>query len=631
MVTRDETARLGLHSPDAFVEFDAALCERPLHAAFERQASLRPNDIAVRAPEGDLTYGALDAAANRAAHALLAGGARTAQPVAVILDQGRASIVWILAILKAGLAYAPLDRRLPASVLRAMVDHLSPGVLIGGAAHRAACEMLAESTLPVIVSDPLAESDAARWPSHAVAIAVDPHAIACIFHTSGSTGSPKAVADTHCNVLANIRRYANSLRFAPGDTLSLVQNPSFSGTMSSLFGALATGAALAPFDLDNGGLWAMSSWLKTARVTVFHGVPAILRRLSDPDERFPDVRLVRLEGDRATAADIAHFDAHFRSGCTLVNGLGATECGLVRQFFVARDASPTVTGALPVGYAVPGAEVRIVDELGSPMPAGTMGEIEVESAHLALGYWRDEARTARRFDGASGGTRRYRTGDLGWMDDDGCLTLAGRADRRLRIAGQFVDADVIERSLLAVAGVAQCIVRDFDDPQGERRLCAYVVTAPEAAVRADTLRRALAASLAPQLVPTAFVFLASLPLSKDMKVDPDRLPPPGRSRPPLGNDYVAPRTELEHRLASVWADVLGIDRVGVTDSFFDLGGDSLRAAEVANRLQAWLGGTIAFASLLEHATIGALAGALDVADVDRPPLRQTAPAGQRPR
>ena len=432
-------------------------------------------------------------------------------------------------------------------------------------------------------------------------------------------------------MLANIRRYANSLRFAPGDTLSLVQNPSFSGTMSSLFGALATGAALAPFDLDREGLWAISSWLKASRVTVFHGVPAIFRHLSDPAGRFPDVRLVRLEGDRATAVDIAHFNAHFREGCTLVNGLGATECGLVRQFFVARDAPPPMLGTVPVGYAVPDVEVRVVDPSGSPMPAGTLGEIEVEGAHLALGYWRDEDRTARRFDGDSGGPRRYRTGDLGWMDDDGCLTLVGRADRRLRIAGQFVDADVIERSLLAVPGVAQCIVRDFDDPQGERRLCAYVVTAPDAAIRADTLRRALTASLAPQLVPAAFVFLDSLPLSKDMKVDPARLPPPGCSRPLLENDYVAPRTELERRLAGVWSDVLGIDPVGVTDSFLDLGGDSLRAAEVANRLQAWLGGTIAFASLLEHATIGALAGALNVADADGPALRQTAPAGQRPR
>ena len=127
MVRRDETARLGLQTPERFVEFDAALCEQTLHAAFERQASLRPNDAAVRSPEGSLTYAELDAAANRAARALLACGVRAAQPIAALLDQGRASIVWALAVLKAGLAYAPLDQRLPATALRAIVGHLSPG------------------------------------------------------------------------------------------------------------------------------------------------------------------------------------------------------------------------------------------------------------------------------------------------------------------------------------------------------------------------------------------------------------------------------------------------------------------------------------------------------------------------
>jgi amino acid adenylation domain-containing protein len=626
MAMRDEAARLGLCSPETFVELDAALCERPLHAAFERQASRRPDDTAVRSPEGDLTYAELDAVANRAACALLACGARAEQPVAVILGQGRASIVWTLAILKAGLSYAPLDQRLPATVLRAMVDHLEPGILIADTAGHAT---LAGGSLPVTVTDPLADADGAgrRWSSDEPGARVDPDAIACVFHTSGSTGSPKAVVDTHRNVLANIRRYANSLRFAPGDTLSLVQNPSFSGTMSSLFGALVTGAALAPFDLDGEGLRTLSTWLKASRVTVFHGVPAIFRRLSDAAGQFPDIRLVRLEGDRATGADVAHFNAHFRAGCTLVNGLGATECGLVRQFFVARGAEPAPTGTLPVGYAVPGAEVHVVDESGSPLPAGTLGEIEVEGAHLALGYWREPELTARRFVGTSSGSRRYRTGDLGWMDDDGCLTLVGRADRRLRIAGQFVDADAVERSLLALPGVAQCIVRDFDDAQGERRLCAYVVAAPEAALRADTLRRALTESLAPQLVPATFVFLQSLPLTKDMKVDPARLPAPGRARPALENDYVAPRTELEHRLAGVWSEVLGIEPVGVTDSFLDLGGDSLRAAEVANRLQAWPGGTVAVATLFEHPTIGALARALDGADAASPGREAGKPAG----
>ncbi len=434
MGTRDEVARRRLRLPEAFVELGPALCDGPLHAAFERQAVWRPDDVAIRSPRGNLTYAVLDAAANRAAHTLLAR-ARASQPVAVLLDQGRESIVWTLAILKAGMSYAPLDQRLPAAVLRTIVDRLEPGAMIAGATHLAACRALAAGSLPVIVAEAIAESVSSgpRPASDSPGLEIDADDVACIFHTSGSTGTPKGVADSHRNVLANVRRYVNSLGFAPGDTLSLVQNPSFSGTMSSTFGALASGAALAPLALDREGLLTMSGWVKTSRVTVFHSVPAIFRRLTDSGERFPDIRLVRLEGDRATAADVAHFDAQFRQGCTLVNGLGATECGLARQFFVARGGAPLPAGALPVGYEVDGVEVRIVDPHGTPLPAGSLGEIEVEGRHLALGYWRDPELNAQRFSVTPGGTRRYRTGDLGRRDEDGSLTIRDRSDRRHRL------------------------------------------------------------------------------------------------------------------------------------------------------------------------------------------------------
>jgi amino acid adenylation domain-containing protein len=595
----DQRARARLRTPPSFVPFSLTGGATTLHGRFEQQAARRPDAPAVVLAGGDVSYAALNRDADRAA-AVLDERATSSGPVALLLPQGYASIVWTLAVLKTARAYAPLDQRLPVSALRDQVDDLAPSAIVAAAEFMKLARSLG-GTAPVIDAETRALPTDARAKG-------SPDDAAYVFYTSGSTGTPKGVHDSHRNVLHNVLRYTNTLMLAPDDRLSLVQNPSFSGTVSSLFGALLNGAAVVPLPLDGDGLAQLSSGVLRHGVTVFHAVPSIFRALADPDTRFPHVRVVRLEGDRAMARDVAHFKAHFRPGAVLVNGLGATECGLVRQCFVDHDTELDAA-AVPLGHAVPDVDVSIVDEAGRELPAGDVGEIVVRSEFLATGYWNRPDLTARRFEIDDRGRRRYRTGDLGRLRSDGCLEHLGRVDHRVRIAGTFVDTDAIERTLQATPGVAAAVVHDYTDRGSERRLCAYVVRDANAAVSADTVRERCA-PLGAHATPSAVVFLDALPLTKDRKVDRGRLPAPGHERPDLSHDRVAPATPVEERIAQVWRDVLELSDVGVTDRFLDVGGDSLRAARIAARLERLLGTRISVISLFEHPTIRELARAI---------------------
>lgn len=606
LVLKDTAGRSGLCSAPGFVEFLVTECDQPIHRRFERQAILHPEAPAVRLLSGDINYAELNIAANRTARMLLANAATDARPIALMLDQGYESILWVLAILKAGLCYAPLDQRLPEPSLRAIIDDLAPGAVIAGTRYQNACRSLAAGRFPVIGTDTTND----RFAAENLDQPVTADSVAYVFYTSGSTGAPKGVADSHRNVLHNIMRYTNSLKFAPGDIMSLVQHPRFSGTVSSLFGALMNGSSIAPFDMQAEGLQPISQWLRCVRVTVFHAVPSIFRQLSDPVARFPDIRLIRLEGDRASALDIAHFRENFQDNCTLVNGLGATECGLVRQFFIGKHTTLDATEPIPIGYPVPDMAVRIANDQGRGLPFGSAGEIVVESRFLATGYWQNPKLTAERFVALQDGARRYRTGDLGRMSEDGCLTHLGRVDQRIRIAGEFVAAADIEKLLLDVPGISQAVVRDFADQSGERRLCAYLVADVDAGITVTGLREWLAERIAMQFVPTAFVFLDALPLTNDLKIDYERLPQPGRQRPPLPNAYVAPRTDFEQELVKIWQDVLDIRPIGIHDNFFDLGGHSSLTVRLFGEIEKTTGRNLPLATIYQAPTIEQLASIL---------------------
>lgn len=596
-MTRPSVVTLG-----RFTEFEIEEVEQSIPARFERQVALGGERVAVKTPRSEVTYSELAEHAHRIACALLERSGPGEEGVGVLLGHGPNTAAAILGVLGAGKFYVPLDPSYPPARLRGMLAAADVRLLLADVDTVGRARSLMEDRRAVLdVGDLATESGGPPG------VQLSPDAVAYIFFTSGTTGEPKGVFDSHRNVLHNILRYTNALRVSPSDRLTLLQSCAYSGSVSSLFGALLNGASSYPVSVSEEGATRIADWLREERVTMFHGVPAIFRSLLEPGRGFPDMRVVRLEGDRASSLDVGLFKTHFTRGAVLANGLGTTETGLCRQLLVDHD-SAVPDGILPVGYPVRDMNVVLSDGQGELVGAGEVGEISVRSAYLALGYWGRPDLTEAAFRGAPGSDpeRVYRTGDLGRFRADGCLEYLSRKNFQLKVRGHSVEPAEIESALLRIPGVGEAVAETVETTRGDSRLVAYVV--PDGALpQPAQLRTMLAETLPNHLVPTVFVELDELPLGENGKVDRRALPEPSARRPIAGRP---PRTRLERTLVAIWEDVLDVTPVRIDESFLDLGGDSLAAAILVARVEAETGRRLTPSMLLESSTVAQLAEAL---------------------
>lgn len=540
---------------------------------FERQVRQHGNCTALLTPTATWTYAGLDAWSNTIAHAIFRGVGPGKEPICLCHRQGALSVAATLGVLKTGRPYVPLDpNTAPGDWNETVRATQAPAVLCAPEMLEPWTQAMGGSLL--VLATPLQPDKEVICPVHAD---VHPDDLACIFFTSGTTGAPKGVMDSHRNVVHNVLRYTETLGINSADRLTMIQSPVFSGTVSSKFSALLNGAALLPFDLQTEGPLRLAEWLVRSRATIYHSVPSIFRSVVASGSKFNDVRVVRLEGDAAAAADLALMKAAFNDRAILANGLGTTETGLVRQTrYTARDHAPA--GPLSIGGAVPGVEMRIVDEQGRPLPAGTIGEIEVRSRYLAPGYWRNEDLTAQRFHAEPGtpGIRYYRTGDLGTMDARGAVDIIGRKDGSFKVNGQWAAPATVEQALLETNLFDQVlVVANGRDPRASP--IAYLVVKQRSRWDPVELHRALAAKLPAHALPGAFVAIDRIPYTEHGKVDRSKLPVPDS----VLSGFVAPQTEGQQQMAAIWEEVLGEGKIGLNDHFFLRGGDSLSASTVA--------------------------------------------------
>lgn len=622
---------MGAPSAVAPAAFPRADVEQSVVARFATQVARHGARTAVSAVDGTLTYDALDAVASQIARAVLERTDGEAGRVAMLVGNGVWAPPAVLGALKAGGVFVPLHVRHPAPRNALVLTDAAARVLLADPAHADEARVVAATAggVEVLVLD-----DVGRHASGAVGIDAAPDDPCCIFYTSGSTGRPKGVLHDHRTVLFGCWNYATFCDLGPDDRLSLLHALTTIGGNVALMGAVLNGGTVCPLDPVRTGLAELATWIDREGITSLHVVPTVFRHLTrqlGPDRRFERVRLVRLGGEAVTLDEWAAFRAHFSRDAGFVMGLGSTECGNYRQSLLAWDDAP-VGPVLPVGDAVPERETLLVDADGRPVPQGIVGELVVRSELIFREYWRQPELTARALViEADGRTRRFRTGDLAYVDARGAMRHAGRVDYQVKIAGNRVETAEIEHALRAMPPVLDAAV--VPRTRGtDTSLVAFVATGGASMPAQADVRVALRERLPAHMVPAAIVALDALPLLSEGKIDRRTLTDRAASG---GHAHRPPRNPVEETVLEIWQRVLDVEDVGVDDDFLlDLGGDSLAAVRVLAEVTSVFGQELPLDVFLDAPTVATLAARLGHdgwapppsgrlvlhADGDRPPL-----------
>jgi amino acid adenylation domain-containing protein len=598
----------GEQGPELTGAYVAALDES-LAVAFERAAAQHADAIAMRTATEALSYDAINRAANRLAHAILAQRGSSEEPIAFVAERTSVELICILAILKSGKAYVALDPAQPIARLAAVCASVEPGLILCSAQCRALAERLSGATDRCLE----AVAPGTDLPDHNPALPIEPARIAAIYFTSGSTGEPKGVYYDQRGLLHRI--FATILRsgIRAGDRQALHLRCDASWSLTILFSALLTGAAVHPIDIATTDASAMARWVATQGITHFPITSSLFRQwldaLPEPDERrYPALRLLNVGAEALPRRDVERFKQHFTLHCVLMHSLATSECGRITCASITR-ATPLPDERVAAGYPDFGMEILIVDDGGSVLARGETGEIAVRTRYAMRGYWREPKLTAAvlRPDPDGSDQRIYFTGDLGRIGRDGQLVVLGRRDAQAKVRGFRVQTDEIEMRLLRLALVREATVLVLSDPDGDARLVAYLVAQAPAQASVEKLRAALAVTLPDHMIPSSFVFLPALPLNAAGKVDRRALPRPSPGRPSLDTVYVAPRDALEARLVQLWEQVLPAAPIGIDDDFLGLGGDSLHAFSLLSRVNRDFDVTLSPQELFACASVRAMA------------------------
>src|SRR5882724_3162520 len=600
LLTEQERRQLVVEWNDTRSDSPAPHC---IQRMFEEQVQRTPEAIAVEFGPEQLTYTELNARANHLAHHLKTLGVGAEALVGVCLERSSQMIVSILGILKAGGAYVPLDPEYPQERLAFMIE--DTGMLILITQERLADELPAHwgHTLCLDVEwKIISQESEENLDSEAT-----PENLAYVIYTSGSSGKPKGVMVPHYGVCNLARAQARAFEMETSSRVLQFASLSFDASVSEILKTLLTGATLCmarPEDLQPGR--ALSQTLREQSITTVTLPPSALAVMPEPGQ-LPALHTLVVAGEPCAPELLARWQHPGRLICNAYGPTETTVCATI-ACGVEGQSKP------PIGRAMANVEVYILGEGMVVVPVGVVGELYIGGRGVGRGYLGRAELTAERFvpDSLSGraGERLYRSGDLGRYLADGNIEYVGRADEQVKVRGYRIELGEVETVLREHGQVQECVVVAREDEEGEKRLVAYVVEQGEgagASVSVKEWREYLKQRLPEYMIPSSYVRLEQLPLTVNGKIDRRALPAPDGARPELGVDFIAPRGEVELRVAGVWAEVLGITEVGVEDNFFEMGGHSLQMIRVQGKLQALFDRELPLVRLFEYSTVRRLA------------------------
>lgn len=575
------------------------------HMLVHEQAERSPAAVALRFRDHELTYRELDLRSNRLAHRLRGLGVGPDCRVAICMERSLELVVAILGILKAGGAYVPLDPDYPSQRLTYMVSDAAPQVIL---CQRSLVDRLPRDGAEVVCLDALGVADV--FPDSLPEVSLNPRNLAYVIYTSGSTGRPKGVMVDHAGVTNRLLWMQDEYRLTAADRLMQKTPFSFDVSVWEFLWPLLVGSTLVL--AEPGGHTDpayIADLVEQESITTIHFVPSMLEAfLEEPDleRRCASLRRVYCSGEALGPQLRTRFLGRLHA--ELHNEYGPTETGEVTA-----SHCEEAQGPLPIGRPIANTTVHVVDRRLQPVPVGVPGELLIGGVALARGYHGQPALTADRylpnpFD-PTGGSRLYRTGDICRWLPDGSLDYLGRADHQVKIRGFRIEPAEIESALLSHPAVRQAAVLARRDVPGDPRLVAYLVTDGREPT-APELRTHLASLLPQYMVPAAFVRLEFLPLTPSGKLDRGALP---AAAAPAHEETTIdlPRTATEERLAAIWREVLGLERVGRHDNFFELGGHSLLATRVVARTREALGADLPLRAMFEQPTVAGIAARLE--------------------
>jgi amino acid adenylation domain-containing protein len=592
----------------------------PVHRLFEAQAAARPEVTAVAYAGTRVSYAELNRRANQLAHYLQTLGVGAGMLVGIYMERGSDMILALLAVHKAGGAYLPLDPAFPSDRLAFMVEDSQTRFIIAQEHLQAQIPVpaaLAEQTRVVLID--------AEWPQIAGEsdenlpdATYDPERLAYVLYTSGSTGRPKGVQVPQ-RALVN---FLLSMQQAPGlaaeDVLLSVTTLSFDIAGLEIFLPLITGAQVAMVSYATAADGAaLLDVLQSCGATVMQATPATWRLLISAGwQGTPGLKI--LCGGEAMPGELAN---QLLPRCaSLWNMYGPTETTIWSTVYQVTAGQ----GIMPIGRPIANTQIYILDEAGQPTPVGVAGELYIGGDGVAHGYLNRPELTAEKFvldPFAGGGVKMYRTGDLARWRADGNLDFLGRMDFQVKIRGFRIELGEIEAVLDEHPAIRQAVVVAREDTPGDPRLVGYLALAGPTAPATADLRSYLKEKLPDYMVPSIFVPVDEFPLTPNGKVNRKALPAPQAARVETSVHHVAPRNEIERQVAAIWQTVLGVEKVGVTDNFFDLGGHSLLIIRVHNEVRRSFETNLTIAQMFQFPTVEALAAYLH-----KPPAAAGVPA-----